>query len=424
MAEEPLTPAPALSAPAVQPVPLVAPGEVGNPADATTALYRAIVGPVQTDYYLAVFTRMDDSEHKRPYWNWAACLFTFSWLVFRKLWSASLYYAGGVVAGFLMIFGIGRLVFHFSVASELMLAGTFIGMLYAVPGLLGNALLHSDCRRRMTLALRSSDTDEEARLVLVGQASTRRRLWVLLGLNLLLAALLGLGAWQWMQFSATAGSLAHPIVNEVASVASDPGAATPMPQAPGTPPANAVSAPLEASISAPVTAPPTVVASQPSMSVATSPRPVTGTAGRSATGPVPWETMQVAPPRPDAVRPPAIEPKKHSIDPPWSGKPDTPPGSAKAMPAQPQGPTKVSNEAATHKKLLINIGLFAIEENARNAHQKLQGVGLPATLQPLNTAKGPRFRVRVGPYDDRREADKAVETIRAMSLEALIIDAP
>lgn len=434
---------------------LPAPPEVTAPSvsapdalDTTSALYRAILGEVHTDYYLAVFDRIDAAERWRPHWNWSASLFTLSWLVFRQLWNAALYYAGCVVAGFLLIFGIGRLVFQFSSVTELVLAGAFAGALFAVPGLLGTTLLHTDCRRRMTLALRASNTDEEARLALVGQASTRRRMGVLVAINTMGAALIGLAASQWLEFSASAGSLAQPAPAEPPPVAAAPApalatpapampaSAAPLPApvtastAPATPPASAVVATATASAPAGATA----TAIKPEASVASAPapaplvalpastpgpRPVTGTAGRSAQGPVPWEAMKIAPPRPDIAPPPAIEPKKLSIDAPWTGATQAP-----ASAAKPTAPSKPVKTAMTEKQILINVGLFAVEENARNAYNRLDAAGLPATLQPLNTAKGQRFRLRVGPYASRSEAETAATKIRAMALEAVVVEVP
>jgi cell division septation protein DedD len=411
---------------------LTAPAEgPADTPDTTTTLYRAILGEVHTEYYLAAFDRIDAAERWQPQWNWAASLCTLSWLVFRQLWSAALYYAGCVVAGFLLIFGIGGLVLQFSSATELVLAGAFAGALFAVPGLLGTTLLHADCRRRMTLALRASNTDEEARLTLVGQASTRRRMGVLVAINTICVALMGLAASQWLEFSESAGSLARPATTDLTPAAATPAPATPVPTTPSgaevTSPTIAVSAsapapvpqtaasstPLAAIASAPASAP---AAGSPTASPA--PRPVTGTAGRSAEGPVPWEAMKIAPPRPDITPTPAIEPKKLTIDSPWTGAEKTP----KAV-RRPASSTS-ANTATTEKQLLINVGLFAVEDNARKTYNKLDAAGLPATLQPFTTAKGQRFRVRVGPYASRAEADAAAGKIRALALEAVVIESP
>lgn len=68
----------------------------------------------------------------------------------------------------------------------------------------------------------------------------------------------------------------------------------------------------------------------------------------------------------------------------------------------------------------INVGLFAEEANARKTQSRLLNEGLPAFRQPLESAKGPRIRVRVGPFASKSAADTAAQTIRGMGLEAVV----
>jgi cell division septation protein DedD len=68
----------------------------------------------------------------------------------------------------------------------------------------------------------------------------------------------------------------------------------------------------------------------------------------------------------------------------------------------------------------INVGLFADETNARKAQSRLLNEGLPAFRQPLESAKGRRIRVRVGPYDTKAAADAAAQAIQGMGLEAVV----
>lgn len=68
----------------------------------------------------------------------------------------------------------------------------------------------------------------------------------------------------------------------------------------------------------------------------------------------------------------------------------------------------------------INVGLFAEEANARRAQARLLNEGHPAFRQSLETAKGKRIRVRVGPYPSAREANAAATRIRRLQLEAVV----
>ena len=68
----------------------------------------------------------------------------------------------------------------------------------------------------------------------------------------------------------------------------------------------------------------------------------------------------------------------------------------------------------------INVGLFAEEANAIKVHTQLTEAGLPANMQTVEGPRGPRTRVRAGPFTDRASAEAAAQRIRAMGLEAQI----
>lgn len=56
-----------------------------SPSDnAMAAMSRLALGPVNTDYYLKVFERFDDTGRTTTTWNWAACLCTLNWMLFRQ----------------------------------------------------------------------------------------------------------------------------------------------------------------------------------------------------------------------------------------------------------------------------------------------------------------------------------------------------
>lgn len=399
----------------------VAPGSTAALPDATSALYRAAVGPVQTDHYVAIFNAMDASERYSMRWNWAASLCTFNWLVFRKLWRVALYYCGTVVACFLAIFGIGRLIFQFSPTVELVLLGVLGGMLFALPGLLGDSLLHVDCRRRMTLALRSSNTDDEARAVLERQASTRHRLMGLAAINVAVLVLIALTVWQWSELAATAGR-GQRLAGEQAGHVSPPTAAPAVVASePMAPPAAPASSPEPQSASVPLQAPEPRPVQSPDASAPIAPpaQAVMGTPGRSAQGPVQWESIKIDSPQPDAPKIPSVEPKKLAIEPAW--KPHADASTSKVKPAKTPMAAPPAKGPRSNQTLLINVGLFAQESNARNAHAKLLEAGLPATKQTFNTSKGPRTRVRAGPFATRPEAEAAALKIRALSMDAIIL---
>jgi len=90
----------------------------------------------------------------------------------------------------------------------------------------------------------------------------------------------------------------------------------------------------------------------------------------------------------------------------------------KATTPAPEVNKKASAEAEHY---LINVGLFADANNARNATTKLRDAGLPVVSSTLQSAKGERTRVRVGPFETQVEADRVAEKIRALQLDAVVV---
>jgi cell division septation protein DedD len=83
---------------------------------------------------------------------------------------------------------------------------------------------------------------------------------------------------------------------------------------------------------------------------------------------------------------------------------------------------KSSNKPSTEERpFYINVGLFADDDNARRAYGKLRVAGLPALRQRVHAKNGQLTRVRVGPLDSQAQAEAAAEKIRALQLEAIIV---
>jgi len=45
-----------------------------------------LIGPVNTDYCLPLFTRFEATDQPGSSWNWAANLYTLNCMAFRHLW--------------------------------------------------------------------------------------------------------------------------------------------------------------------------------------------------------------------------------------------------------------------------------------------------------------------------------------------------
>ncbi|MCW5672866.1 MAG: sporulation protein, partial [Hydrogenophaga sp.] len=170
------------------------PAAATAPESATTALYRAALGPVNTAHYLAVFERFDEAGRASPVWNPAAGLLTLNWLVFRQLWGSALVYLACAQGLALLVLWAARRFLHWPPSVEWGVLLTLLLLSIAIPGAYGNALLHADTRRRMTRAVREARTVREACAALEKQSSSKRRLAALAVVNLLLAGALA-SAW-------------------------------------------------------------------------------------------------------------------------------------------------------------------------------------------------------------------------------------
>jgi cell division septation protein DedD len=415
-----------------------------SPSDnAMTALSRLALGPVNTAYYMAVFERFDNTGRTTTTWNWAACLATLNWMLFRQLWTPALVYLAAAEGLALIVYGIGRTFLQWPPGVELGVLGAFAMLAFAVPGLYGNAILYADIRKRVARALAASRTLPEACVLLEKQASSRKRLQALVLANLVLVAAAALAYLVWAPSDTKPLALEPAVtVAQATAAASRPSAAASAPaaaiaaapspapapapvpvpvpaQEPPTPalPATTASAPDPAKpAAAPATPAPkaAATASTPARSSeANRPAPATLSAA-STVSKTPSSAPATAAPKPSAKTTPPAEPASHAAS---AAKAKTPKASASAAAPASSAPLPTVGTAAGY---YINVGLFADEANARKAQARLLNEGLPAFRQELNNAKGRRIRVRVGPYESRAKAEAAAASIRAMALEAVV----
>lgn len=398
----------------------------------TTALYRAAVGEVNSAYYLPLFARFEAADRAGLSWNGAAALYTLNWLAFRHLWHAALVYAGILVALALGIFGIGRLVFQFSETTQWALVGGLVLLSVLLPGLGGNAVLHAATRKRMEAALKATHTVAEACALLGRQAPTRQSLIAQMVANALGLALL---AYAWVQFEGwSPATAAPPVAADARNVAVGRTIDVSVPPAPApaaSAPVVATSAPVAAA-SAPASVPAplaqratsatavlpapqiTAVASAPVAARAAS---ASATAASAAAKPTPV----LAAPRPSAVTTPPATAARASSSAPARIIILSKPVAAESAAIRTNGATNApATRTAQAQTYVVNVGLFAQENNARNALTQLTDAELPASTQTVRTSQGTRIRVRVGPYETEAEAERVVDKVRAMGLDAQI----
>ena len=403
-----------------------------------TTLYRAAIGPVNAERYLPRFARFDTLGRVRPGWNWAACACTLNWMALRHLWSAALVYVAAVEGLGLLVFGVGRPMLQWPDAVQWGLIAVFAALAFLLPGLYGDAVLHTEIRKRIARALAATRSIPEACAQLSRQASSWKRLIGLALINLVLVGAASAAYWYLPQGSLTGSpppTQAVPATSEPTLAPPVPIASAPAPDAtpasapqpsssePAAPAASIASATPAASTSSaaqPTSQPASMAvpaSATPPLSLTSAPAvlPVTPPAERASAAPAPARAASVAyavravPRRPRAApapTPPAPSTAASSTEPTASG----PSASASAPPPA----------VGSTPGYYINVGLFAEEANARKAQARLLNEGLPAFRQALETPKGKRIRVRVGPYTTTREAQAAAAQIRALKLEAVV----
>lgn len=72
-------------------------------------------------------------------------------------------------------------------------------------------------------------------------------------------------------------------------------------------------------------------------------------------------------------------------------------------------------------RFVVQVGAFSDNAKAREARMKVERSGIKTLVQVVETKDGPRTRVRVGPFSNRAEAEKAAEKIKGLDLPAAIL---
>lgn len=414
------------------------------------ALYRAALGPVQLPRYLALFERFDRLGRAPAGWNPVASLATLNWMLLHHLWTAALIYVALVEGLALLIFGVGRPLLHWPEQVEWGLIAAFALFAIALPGLFGDALLHSEIRKRVARALVAAQSIPDACAILSRQASSWRRLKWIAAANLLLFAALALAwtlvppnGWNRPPPAATDSGVVEKAAPAL-PLAALPAAERPQPAQPAgsdaastaflsPSPATPAASSAEPAMDASAPSPPDAVAESPAT---TEPAPTTPSA---PTVVAPADVAATAPQRragKQAAKPPASAAAPASVSASSSTAPVAGPP-AKSAPASPEAVPATSSSAAPAAEAsasastsaaplgkapgyYLNVGVFAQEANARRAQAKLLNANLPAFRQTFDTRNGERTRVRVGPFDTPEQAQKAASQIRSLQLEAVM----
>jgi len=84
---------------------------------------------------------------------------------------------------------------------------------------------------------------------------------------------------------------------------------------------------------------------------------------------------------------------------------------------------KTSDKASdkTPTRYVVQFGAFADAGSAQAARMKVERLGLKTYAQQVDTPAGKRIRVRLGPFTDKSEADKAMAAVRKAGLTGAVL---
>lgn len=410
-------------------------------------LYRLSVGPLNAAYYQQQFSRFETLGKAVPSWNHGAAFFTLAWLVLRKLWRPAGIYAGVVLALVLL----WAFVLHARVPVAVEAAGCLftLGLLCVVPGFLANGWYYQQVRSQTLSTLTAASSIAQARAKLGHGAPNKARLYRVAAVQALgSVALAALVYSQWDHASRGAPSTPAPsgppdlVIPQVSSLYS------PAPSAPWMEPVlpQAVATPVSTSMADKTALPealPTVPpATLPEARTVAPPEPDTLAAPLAAAPPAAATSATAASASASAPPIPAVVPAPSSAPPPPAATsktaPKQPAPPAAPLPAQ-KTTTKVAASSKTKAaaepapappgrlipgKYYLNAGVYAQSANVDRAAKQLQALKLNPLRQTISSSKGDLTRLRIGPFDTRKQAEQAAAKAKKLRMDTTVFQQP
>ncbi|MDI1349283.1 SPOR domain-containing protein [Aquabacterium sp.] len=100
---------------------------------------------------------------------------------------------------------------------------------------------------------------------------------------------------------------------------------------------------------------------------------------------------------------------------------DKPADKAKDKPADKKSDKDKADKDKPGTRYVVQFGAFADANSAHEARMKAERLGLKTYAQQVDTPQGKRIRVRLGPYADKAEADKAAASLRKAGLPGAVL---
>jgi DedD protein len=155
--------------------------------------------------------------------------------------------------------------------------------------------------------------------------------------------------------------------------------------------------------------------------------PVAPTAPEAPAQPVITPAPDIAAPAPATPVVPPVAPKADVKKPVETKKPATTvtelisQGDQAKAKAKPAAPAASSDKQKAEGKYLVQIGAFGSASGAEEQVKRASALGLKAFTEQVSTNAGNRIRVRIGPFGNREQAEKARESLKAAGIESALI---
>jgi cell division septation protein DedD len=118
-------------------------------------------------------------------------------------------------------------------------------------------------------------------------------------------------------------------------------------------------------------------------------------------------------PPPAQAAPPAQAPAKRPLS-----RND---GTAARTGAAPSRAATSPEAQQTTRRYVVQLASYSSLAQAREVRRKVESLGLQAYYQTLDTAEGRRFRVRVGPFGTRAEAERAQKRVASLRFSGRVL---
>ncbi len=80
-----------------------------------------------------------------------------------------------------------------------------------------------------------------------------------------------------------------------------------------------------------------------------------------------------------------------------------------------------SSKEAKKTGVSVQVGVISEGDKVQQVINKIEGLGLKANTENLNTPTGVKVRIRCGPYPGKEEAEKALETLKSAGFKPILV---